>query len=105
MDCIAYFFTRNKTHLDLNTMLVKKYKIGAMPSFCRMFVNTVKRSTRPKTSEMFYTANLFLPFALRAEITFLPFFVFIRVRKPWVLFLGVLCGWNVLFITVFPYLV
>ncbi len=47
---------------------------------------------------MGYTASLFLPFALLAEITFLPFFVFILVLKPCVLFLGVLCGWYVLFI-------
>ena len=45
-----------------------------------------------------YTDNLFLPLALLAEITFLPFFVFILVLKPCVLFLGVLCGWYVLFI-------
>jgi len=31
-------------------------------------------------------------------MTFLPFFVFILVLKPCVLFLGVLCGWYVLFI-------
>jgi len=54
-----------------------------------------------------YTASLFLPFALLAAITFLPFFVFILVLKPCVLFLGVLWGWNVLFIyfvlhSVFP---
>jgi len=47
---------------------------------------------------MGYTANLFLPFALLAAMTFLPFFVFILVLKPCVLFLGVLCGWYVLFI-------
>ena len=45
-----------------------------------------------------YTDNLFLPLALLAEITFLPFFVFILVLKLCVLFLGVLCGWYVLFI-------
>ncbi len=48
-----------------------------------------------------YTESLFLPFALLAEITFLPFFVFILVLKPWVLFLGVLWGWYVLFISMF----
>ena len=47
---------------------------------------------------IFYTANLFLPLALLAEITFLPFLVFILVLNPCVLFLGVLWGWNVLFI-------
>ena len=47
-----------------------------------------------------YTDNLFLPLALLAEITFLPFFVFILVLKPCVLFLGVLCGWYVLFISI-----
>jgi len=45
-----------------------------------------------------YTDSLFLPLALLAEITFLPFFVFILVLNPCVLFLGVLWGWNVLFI-------
>jgi len=44
-----------------------------------------------------YAANLFLPLALLAAITFLPFFVFILVLKPCVLFLGVLWGWYVLF--------
>ncbi len=48
----------------------------------------------------YYTDSLFLPLALLAEITFLPFFVFILVLKPCVLFLGVLCGWYVLFIPI-----
>ncbi len=43
-------------------------------------------------SDSFYTANLFLPLALLAEITFLPFLVFILVLNPCVLFLGVLWG-------------
>ena len=102
MDCIAYFFTRDKSHFRHGALFVKKYKIGRMPSRRRIFVDTIERFTRLETSKMFYTANLFLPLARRAVITFLPFFVFIRVRKPWVLFLGVLCGWYVLFITVFP---
>ncbi len=41
---------------------------------------------------VFYTASLFLPLALLAEITFLPFLVFILVLNPCVLFLGVLWG-------------
>jgi len=49
-----------------------------------------------------YAASLFLPLALLAEITFLPFFVFILVLKPWVLFLGVLWGWYVLFMPNHP---
>ena len=49
-----------------------------------------------------YTDSLFLPFARLAEITFLPFLVFILVLNPCVLFLGVLCGWYVLFILNHP---
>jgi len=63
-----------------------------MPCLCSLFVYIIKLFTRFQAGKLLYTANLFLPFALRAEITFLPFFVFIRVLKPWVLFLGVLCG-------------
>lgn len=38
------------------------------------------------------------PLALLLLITSLPFFVAMRTRKPWVLFLEMLLGWNVLFI-------
>ncbi len=63
-----------------------------MPGFCRLFIDSVKFFTRFQAGKLLYTANLFLPFALLAAITFLPFFVFMRVLKPCVRFLGVLCG-------------
>jgi hypothetical protein len=74
-----------------------------MPGFCGAVIDSIKLFTGFYPSKMFdlsddYTASLFLPFALLAAITFLPFFVFILVLNPCVLFLGVLCGWYVLFI-------
>ena len=58
----------------------------------RVVIKIAKLSAISESLEVFYTANLFLPFARRARITRLPFFVFILARKPCVLFLGVLCG-------------
>jgi hypothetical protein len=92
VNCISYFFTRDKSHFFFVTAFIKEYKIGSMPGFCRLFVYRIERSTRFQASKLFYTANLFLPLDLLAAITFLPFFVFIRALKPCVLFLGVLCG-------------
>jgi hypothetical protein len=75
----------------------------------RTFVNSIELFCGFNSSKMLnlannsiplkdYTANLFLPLARLAVITFLPFFVFILVLNPCVLFLGVLWGWYVLFI-------
>ncbi len=80
-----------------------------MPCFRGAMIHSTELFTSFNSSKMFYvtdgsnplvfyTANLFLPLALLAEITFLPFLVFILVLNPCVLFLGVLWGWNVLFI-------
>jgi hypothetical protein len=44
------------------------------------------------------TARRLRPLALLLLITSLPFLVAMRTRKPWVLFLEMLLGWNVLFI-------
>jgi uncharacterized membrane protein len=44
------------------------------------------------------TARRLRPLALLLLITSLPFLVAMRTRKPWVLFLEILLGWNVLFI-------
>ncbi len=63
-----------------------------MPHFCSFFIDSVKLFTAFESSKVFETANLFLPLALRAEMTFLPFLLFIRVLKPCVLLRGVLCG-------------
>jgi len=100
VNCISYFFTRDKPDFSFVATLVKEYKIGGVPGLCRLFVYRIERSTRFQAGVMLYTANLFLPLDLLAAITFLPFFVFIRALKPCVLFLGVLCGWYVLFIRV-----
>jgi hypothetical protein len=53
-----------------------------MPHPVRIFVNSVEILLRFDACEILYTANLFLPFARRALMIFLPFFVFIRARKP-----------------------
>ena len=92
VNCISYFFTGDEPYIPFCSAFVEEDEIGCMPCFCSLFIDQAERFTRFESSKVFYTANLFLPFALRAAITFLPFFVFIRVRKPWVLFLGVLCG-------------
>ena len=63
-----------------------------MPCLGSTFVNVIELFAAFQPFKMLYTANLFLPLALLAAITFLPFFVFILVLKPCVLFLGVLCG-------------
>ena len=46
-----------------------------------------------------YTVSLFRPFALLRLITFRPFGVLIRTRKPWVRFRLLLLGWYVRFMT------
>jgi len=102
VNCISYFFTGDKPYAPFCSAFIEKYEIGSMPCACSLFVDQTERFTRFEPGKVFYTANLFLPLALRAAITFLPFFVFIRVRKPCVLFLGVLCGWYVLFIANYP---
>ena len=48
--------------------------------------------------EAMLTERRLRPFALLLLITSLPFLVAMRTRKPWVLFLEILLGWNVLFI-------
>lgn len=78
-------------------MLIEKYEIGSVPSFGRAVVHPVELFTGFYPGKMFdlrdgYTASLFLPFALLAAMTFLPFLVFILVLNPCVLFLGVLWG-------------
>src|SRR5208283_1919724 len=45
-------------------------------------------------------AKRFLPFALLFFNTFLPPLVLIRVRKPWVFFLLLLCGLNVVYVPI-----
>jgi hypothetical protein len=103
VNCISYFFAGNEPYFEVIRSLIEEYEIGTVPGLGGAVVDSVKLFTRLYPSKMFdlsdgYTASLFLPFALLAAITFLPFFVFILVLKPCVLFLGVLCGWYVLFI-------
>jgi len=101
--CIADFLTGDKPYFKYIRLLIEKYEVGSMPGFGGVFVHPIELFTGLYPSKMFdlsdgYTASLFLPFALLAAMTFLPFFVFILVLKPCVLFLGVLWGWYVLFI-------
>ena len=112
MHCITNFLRGYKTYFILITFFKEKYKASCMPSFRRAFINSIKLFSGLNSSKIFYfannfnlikktyTASLFLPFARLAEITFLPFLVFILVLNPCVLFLGVLCGWYVLFIPI-----
>jgi hypothetical protein len=108
VNCISYFFTGDETNFAKICFFIKQYKVWSVPGLCGVVVDSVKLFTALNTSKMFnmrdgtYTASLFLPLALLAAITFLPFFVFILVLKPCVLFLGVLCGWYVLFILIDP---
>ena len=101
-NCISYFFAGNKSCFLLLYIFIKEDKIGRVPRSCSLFVDIIELFTRFEAGKVFYTANLFLPLARLAAITFLPFLVFMRVLKPCVLFLGVLCGWYVLFIAIFP---
>ena len=71
---------------------IKNDKIGSMPYNCCVFIDIIKTLLFTDTNKVFYAANLFLPLALLADISFLPFFVFILVLKPCVLLRGVLCG-------------
>jgi len=50
----------------------------------------------------YHTVSCFLPLARLRLITSLPDAVLILTRKPWVLFLLLLCGWYVLFILYHP---
>jgi len=82
MDGIAYFFTGNNPNFILFIMLlVEEYKLRRMYSF-RVVVNSSELFGSFEATKMLYTANLFLPLARLAEITFLPFLVFIRVLNP-----------------------
>ncbi len=58
-----------------------------------IFVDSIKLPSSLESLKSFYTANLFLPLARLALITFRPLFVFILARNPWVRFLLVLWGW------------
>ena len=98
LDGIAYLFTGNKAHLTVYRFFVKEDKPRRMPSLVCFAIDHIERLGVANAVKLLYTANLFLPFALLALMTFLPFLVFILVLKPCVLFLGVLWGWNVLFI-------
>jgi hypothetical protein len=89
-DSIAYLFAGNKTDSAIRGFFVKEDKPRRMPSPIRFAIDRIERFGIANTVKLFYTANLFLPFALLALMTFLPFFVFILVLKPCVLFLGVL---------------
>ncbi len=84
----------------ITAVFKKEYKIRRMPNFASLLIDDIKLSVGFQSYKLLYTANLFLPLALLAEITFLPFFVFILALKPCVLFLGVLCGWYVLFMPI-----
>jgi len=111
---ISYFFRSNKTYSICFIFFEEEHKVRRMPNLCCSFIDYIKlfgclnsskmfyfaNNRNPKYIKKTYTASLFLPFARLAEITFLPFFVFILVLNPCVLFLGVLCGWYVLFIPI-----
>ncbi len=56
------------------------------------FIYFIKLSFCLKSLVSFYTANLFLPLARLALITFRPLFVFILARNPCVLLRLVLWG-------------
>jgi len=87
---IAYFFTGNESDLAICGLFIEEDEPRRMPSLVRFAIDRIERFRVTNTIKLFYTANLFLPFALLALITFLPFLVFILVLKPCVLFLGVL---------------
>jgi len=89
-DSIAYFFTRDKTDLTIWRLLIEEDKPRRMPCLIRFSIDRIKPFGITNAIKLFYTANLFLPFALLALMTFLPFLVFILVLKPCVLFRGVL---------------
>ncbi len=69
----------------------KEYKSGVVPALAGL-VDPVEIGGTLEGFEVDQTANRLRPFARRALIILRPFFVFIRVRKPWVLLRGVLCG-------------
>jgi len=108
---ISHFFRSYKPYFICIIFFIKKNKIGSVACRGSFFICSIKFFCGLYSYKMFYftnntnllkiyTASLFLPFARLAEITFLPFFVFILVLNPCVLFLGVLCGWYVLFIRI-----
>ena len=95
----AHLFTGYKSATFRSGIFFVKYdEKRRMPNPVRPFIYIVKLLLGADTFKTFYAANLFLPFARRALMIFLPFLVFILARNPWVLLRGVLCGWYVLFI-------
>jgi hypothetical protein len=89
-------FTCYESDLTMSLIFFIKYnEIRCVPYPIGCPVDILERFAASNTFETLdlcdrYTAKRFLPFALRALITLRPFFVFIRVRKPCVRFLGVL---------------
>ncbi len=51
-----------------------------------VFIDSIELPSGFESLKAFYTANLFLPLARLALITFRPFLVFILARNPWVRF-------------------
>ena len=73
--------------VDFNAFLSLKYLSVSLEIVMRSFLNVYN-----------YGQRTALPFALLDARTALPAAVFILERNPWVLFLLMLLGWNVLFI-------
>ena len=73
--------------VDFRAFLSLKYLIVSLEIVMRSFLNVYN-----------YGQRTALPFALLDARTALPAAVFILERNPWVLFLLMVLGWNVLFI-------
>ncbi len=91
LDGFAHLLTGYESEALFGAFEKKEHEIGSMKPL-RFVIYPFKLSPGFESLNTFYTANLFLPFALRALITLRPFLVFIRARNPWVLLRRVLCG-------------
>ena len=96
--CISNFLGCGKTYF-MNSLLRKKKKYNTTTVLIlSFFVDIAKLFMSFNYIKSAYTDNFLRPLARRRFKTLRPFAVAILALKPCVLFLGVLCGWYVLFI-------
>jgi hypothetical protein len=95
---ITNFLGRSKTYF-MNSILRNKKKNNTMRVLTFSFViDIAKLFMSLYYIKSAYTDNFLRPLARRRLSTLRPFAVAILALKPCVRFLGVLCGWYVLFI-------
>ena len=87
---LADLFAGDECDTFLRICFVEENEKRSVPDLVGSAVDRIEGCLLPDAVEVFYAANLFLPLARRALMILRPFLLFMRARKPWVLFRGVL---------------